>query len=1178
MRFVSLTYRRFGPFDDCTLDLSSGPGLHFIYGPNEAGKTTALRGLGHFLFGFPYKASDDFRHARSEQRIGAKLVDRQGREWQFLRSPRRKDPLREPDDTTVVAEETLRACLEGLRQEQFEMLFGLGHDRLVAGGRDISEGEGDVGKALFEAASGVAGLRRIEKRLLEDMGALYRPRGQNQAIAESQRKWKECRDSARSAALKVASWQEQAQALRSASDRKAELEGERRRNRTELDRLKSFRAAIPIVDALMALRTDLEPVKGATLLRSGFADEYRDTTQALLVSRNTSGVISGEVVRLQTALQTLEVPAAVLAEEQVIERLSRDLGAKLKAEIDRPGLHARMREHEGNARRVLRRSFGRDDLSEVDQLRLTDAAVARIRQLGGTKLGILARIDSSRDAMKELEQDVADKEQEIGELPEVPDVGELDSLSRAIAAEGPLEKNIREATTRLETAKKTVADDLKCLRPRWHQEPAKLLDQQVPGLVTIQRLQHHKDGLDEAQRDRANRQRECQESLAAYRDEIQSLSREGVVATEADLADLRKERDVGIDMIRLDCLGGAPDESVRLRFVERFAPGKHPIEAVQASVSECDQVVDTMRKESARAARLSHLRLDLDKTVRKGEQLSEQIAEIHRSQERFENDWQELWKQAGIRPLSPAEMRDWLQAYASIRERVEGQARDELDLQKQIDHLENCRNSLRKALGSASLRGDATLAELLETAQKRVRDAVNLGQRRERLAESLRELRRKVPRNEREQTKAQEDMTAWTAEWRDAIKVMQLSADTEPAVAYRYIDDIAEILREVREAGTLKLRLDGIERDRNHFLLALSSLRQRVLIEPCCDSVAETMQADVDELVRLLREAQSRQTKRRELEGQVKKKQEDIDEQQSKIRELDATLEVLRADAGVIQIEDIPAAIKESDERERLEALLLGERQKLAQQARGRPLDEFTRDADSARQDLEPRIQFLEERVEPLDTEIEKEAQAETSARKLLDEWRVADDRAATDAQEAECLLAMLRGQVEEYAVLHLARSALRLTIERFRLKNQDSMLNKAGHYFEMLTAGAFRGLETDEDESGTPTLKALRKNPSESLPVTALSDGTRDQLFLSLRLAAIEQHLTSYGPIPLAVDDVLVNCDNDRALATLQCLAELGRKTQILFFTHHRHLVDMATDLPEGTVFRHDLRPLALM
>ncbi len=78
------------------------------------------------------------------------------------------------------------------------------------------------------------------------------------------------------------------------------------------------------------------------------------------------------------------------------------------------------------------------------------------------------------------------------------------------------------------------------------------------------------------------------------------------------------------------------------------------------------------------------------------------------------------------------------------------------------------------------------------------------------------------------------------------------------------------------------------------------------------------------------------------------------------------------------------------------------------------------------------------------------------------------------------------------------------------------------------------------------------------------MSDGTRDHLSLSLRLASLEKYLETSEPMPFVVDDILVNFHDQRAAATLGALAELSKKTQVLFFTHHGRLVELAQGLDE--------------
>jgi uncharacterized protein YhaN len=76
---------------------------------------------------------------------------------------------------------------------------------------------------------------------------------------------------------------------------------------------------------------------------------------------------------------------------------------------------------------------------------------------------------------------------------------------------------------------------------------------------------------------------------------------------------------------------------------------------------------------------------------------------------------------------------------------------------------------------------------------------------------------------------------------------------------------------------------------------------------------------------------------------------------------------------------------------------------------------------------------------------------------------------------------------------------------------------------------------------------------------VEGMSEGTADQLFFAMRLAFLDQWMQRHEPLPLVVDDVLIKFDDERALATLRTLVDFSRLTQVILFTHHRHLVDLA-------------------
>ena len=128
-----------------------------------------------------------------------------------------------------------------------------------------------------------------------------------------------------------------------------------------------------------------------------------------------------------------------------------------------------------------------------------------------------------------------------------------------------------------------------------------------------------------------------------------------------------------------------------------------------------------------------------------------------------------------------------------------------------------------------------------------------------------------------------------------------------------------------------------------------------------------------------------------------------------------------------------------------------------------------------------------------------------------------------------------------------------------------------AGEYFAALTCGAFSGLVIDY-EDGARVMKGERTN-GQSLGVGEMSDGTRDQLFLALRLAYIDHHCAENAACPVILDDVLMAFDDERASAALKVLQELSKKTQVLVFTHHAHHVKLAESVLGETGFQlHEL------
>jgi uncharacterized protein YhaN len=178
----------------------------------------------------------------------------------------------------------------------------------------------------------------------------------------------------------------------------------------------------------------------------------------------------------------------------------------------------------------------------------------------------------------------------------------------------------------------------------------------------------------------------------------------------------------------------------------------------------------------------------------------------------------------------------------------------------------------------------------------------------------------------------------------------------------------------------------------------------------------------------------------------------------------------------------------------------------------------------------------------------------------LLQEYEKlqASEESALQAQKAESALAKLRPAVAQYLRLKLASEVLQRAMESYREKHQGAVLQRASELFSRLTLEEYSGLTTAFADNDKQVLVAVR-NAKEHVEVPGLSDGTLDQLYLSLRLAAIEDHVARVAPCPVILDDILINSDDLRSSAAVEIFSEFSKLTQVLLFTHHRHLAELA-------------------
>jgi hypothetical protein len=135
-------------------------------------------------------------------------------------------------------------------------------------------------------------------------------------------------------------------------------------------------------------------------------------------------------------------------------------------------------------------------------------------------------------------------------------------------------------------------------------------------------------------------------------------------------------------------------------------------------------------------------------------------------------------------------------------------------------------------------------------------------------------------------------------------------------------------------------------------------------------------------------------------------------------------------------------------------------------------------------------------------------------------------------------------------AVTSLMLEAIRQIYETER---QPETLAEASTYLIRLTEGRYQRVWTPLSED----ILRVDTAHGESLPLDVLSQGTREAVFLSLRLALAAAYARRGALLPLVLDDVLVNLDVKRAKMAAEVLRDFANAGhQMMLFTCHHHIL----------------------
>ena len=133
----------------------------------------------------------------------------------------------------------------------------------------------------------------------------------------------------------------------------------------------------------------------------------------------------------------------------------------------------------------------------------------------------------------------------------------------------------------------------------------------------------------------------------------------------------------------------------------------------------------------------------------------------------------------------------------------------------------------------------------------------------------------------------------------------------------------------------------------------------------------------------------------------------------------------------------------------------------------------------------------------------------------------------------------------KEWAVLKTAKEMLAETMRIYRDKYLNKVINATASYFRHLTDSSYQTVyaPVGDQPFRVESIDGIRYKVNE------LSQGTVDQLYISLRMA-ISEIMSEKHRLPFIIDDAFVHFDVTRTKRMMEIMELIGEKKQIILFT----------------------------
>lgn len=1126
-----------GSFEHRSLHFNGGPGVvELVDGPNAAGKSTIARAQIALLFGIPGRTVDAHTHAYQDLAIGAELLI-DGSSVEVVRRKRNVGSLRNPDGTAL-CDDPIPAALGGMSREIFASFFHVDHETLVKGGEDLLQGEGEVGASLFAAAAGISALHAHLTTFDERANSLFRPHASSTALMQELARLREHAKQLKQTLLRPAAHKKMVQQLEELQRRSDQLLDEVTALATRIAELERLLDVTPLVTqhhGLIARRRQLGDVPEL----EARACQRRAAAQATLQGESARrDDLRSECDRFAAQLESAEPNTRLISRAAEIEVVIEQIPVVEKAESDRRRLEVDLSHAQAELDTAARTAGVSEE--ELADLRRPESARQQLDQVVGEGARLRERLESAQ----ERQQAVADEYEDLVRTPaataEPLDLSLLEAGVRAARSRAGLDDQLAEAREHHERLQREAQRALASLSPAPGSLPellglAALERDAIDGLLARARQVHEDQVQLNADRRQLNDRRVEHAGLT------EQLRHHGQVTTALDVEGSRRRRDQEWHGLRNRIEAG---RSVELEAVGRY----------EAAVATADEHADELVRDASGAELAKRVASDEQQIATIDGQLDDRQDAIDRDAAAIASEWADVWAVTGLSAIALDRARDWERAReaAQAAARAADEANDHATLLAR--RLEQAQNGMRAHLATyLVVPATASLGELIELAEgllERNRAVAALAVERE---QTLDHAQRELRTAGKALSGAKAARRRWLAAWPERAQAAGLPAGADPEQAQELARTIADGLAAQREVEQLSARISGIDRDRSQLQNRLEALLH--------DVAPDLIGRDAWQAAAVLKERLAEEQRRRSEHAELTRRHDEADDAAGTAEKACAAakqeLDELCRTAECMSVDELPGVEARCEEAAQVDREIRALEARIADRGGDSPQNLADRLAELDPEETTKTVARLREQCQSLAQERDRVNQ-EIGQAKLRIAATEEDVAAVTAAEDVEFSQARIIELARQYAVARLSAAVIRRAIERYRDHNENPLVARANELFSRFTEGTYAELFVDVDDKGRGCLVA-RTNNRVIHTMEQMSKGTREQLFLALRIAAIERYVERSGPVPVLFDDVFIESDDARCAQIFAALGELSQQTQVIVLTHHHHMVAIA-------------------